>query len=339
MITSLVLDPEVFSDDVLGDEVARREVERLLEGVLRNGILLDTAERTLVRQIAGAAGGLTIARRQRLELLLAEVLKGGTGLVARLDPDFLPKGRSRFALIRALARRLVADAVVTTEASVTALGDLRDVDAIEVSTPTDHAYGRAERRRLDYEQWDRSLDELETPERTDLLARMTRYAWRLTIADPQIGLAGPRLDRFRFGVREILETWARARAPMERSDRPRVEILTTAGRTARKGYVEPEDAAESIRAGLVEPLGEIEGDLRFRLVVKSDADGLFHARFLEANGRCFNFERGFDLFPVGKGATSTTDERTRPNLVAHHPGGTRYLRRIRALPTMLEREY
>ena len=337
MIVSYVLDPGLFEPKFLSDGRYAERVLQLLKGVQTNGVLLDTGSARLLKASLKGMEKCRGGQADRIKFFLTEVVletQSGTrtylARTAEQDQLGLQKGQKAMELLlKHVATQLSADAVIGTPHTARGISSWSKDSGIAVTSLMSYANSEAERKRMEYAGWDRALDEMSEDKRQDLIGKMVRYANRIAIFDPQIGRATKRIDRFKDGVGEILRIW-KSSLPPAVSDNRRLEIVTCAG-TSPSGFVRPNDAAENVSEKLIQPLRKCFR-IDIELTILDDEHGAFHARFLQVGGRAFNFERGFDLFRPGRRRDGT--RLPRAVLVAQHPGGPRYLAKVRALRTL-----
>ena len=133
--------------------------------------------------------------------------------------------------------------------------------------------------------------------------RSVRFAKWLRFYDAYIG-TGNNTSRFRKGIEYILDLWQQHGFFVVQQGMGSVEIYTG---PAEQVWGDDEDHVKESKLKrnqenhrkvireLVEPLDN-QFPWPVKLFVKADRDGIFHARYLEAQHAIVRIDRGFDLF-------------------------------------------
>jgi len=341
MIVSFLLDPGLFESGSLGSSLAYA-MKDLLQGILSNGVLLDTQSAMLFKKSLGALS-LDDPHLYSVRQLLEEIWKDKRRCIANVAPE-VGGGCSTDlrAILLAIAGDWLPDCVVATDAVHRELRkEFEEGDRPLVTALPQYSRSDAEAMRRYWEKLPDALDTLPDERRESLLDHMVSYARRLGIFDPQIGVAGNHMYAFLEGIAEIVRMWDKS---IERFSRGNwsgphdLDIYTCAG-YGGKGFVSRDKSVQEMTERLRDPLERqfSQFGLRVTIQVKDDENKDFHARVLAANGRVFQFERGFDFFR-GRGphppGLPPPKRRWRCVLVSQPPWGPGYVSRLKRLPSM-----
>ena len=160
-----------------------------------------------------------------------------------------------------------------------------------------------EANRQRYENQVGPIDTLPNTEVDDLIIHTVRFAKRLWFYDAYIG-TGNNTSRFRKGIKYILSLWEDHGFFASQQGIGNVKIFTCNAAQIRDDETDHakenklEQNQENYRKvvrELIEPLKN-QFPWPVELIVKSDPDGIFHARYLETQHAIIQVERGFDLF-------------------------------------------
>jgi hypothetical protein len=308
MLMSAVPDPSAF-DVSYFDAVYRIQAEDFLRGIERNGLLIVDSGKRIQNAIIGRITSLPIKYRQQLQIKIEELLlKKKTKRIIAITTS--SNGTSPPDLL-GLAYRLKTDTKV--DALIVGDGSLKTLkseqkhvaDIVPLSEYRDSDF-EADRQR--YENKIGPIDTLPKTEVDSLVIRLVRFTKWLRFYDPQIG-KGSNTSRFRKGIEYILSLWKDHGFFATQQGIGEVQIFTCEAEHIRDD--ETEHAKESklkrnqenyrkIVRELIEPLKN-QFPWPIELFVKSDPDGIFHARYLETQHAIISVERGFDLFKQNSG--------------------------------------
>lgn len=300
MITSLVVDPRCFAPEVLAEPEARIGAERLLHGVLENGILLCTERKHHVTALTSAVAALDSRAGQRLQVLMSEIGKNQKMFVApeRLDGscDRTPTSLDR---IGKLAVTMCSDLVVCRDRSDERhLSRLRR-HGIEVCALSDYVSSDTEGRRRDWYRTTR-VDNLPDRQSAELIGRLIRYATDILVIDrvfaraAATGGSGRQITSFAGGLVYLADCW-REFSPYAGSCGLNIHLISIAGSSsAAAGHLEP----GSVEAEIRRVVSQVDSANSVRnLVVRLKADRqppIVKDRFVSVMGRCFGVQHGID---------------------------------------------
>ena len=333
MLVSAVLDPSAFDAEYF-DELYTIHAVDFLRGIQRNGLLIVDSRNRLRDALVKRVETLPIKFRQRLQILVEDLLlkKRSRRIIACfIPPDYTPSG-NLLDLAYHLKTSTKANAFVVGDDSLETLRSTQryDEDIIPLSEYRDSNF-EAERRR--YENQVGPIDTLSESEVEELIIRSVRFAKRLWFYDAYIG-TGNNTSRFRKGIEYILFLWKKHGVFASQQGVGNIEIFTCNAEQIRGD--ETDHAKESklernqeshrkIIRELIEPLNLNEDfPWPIKLSVKSDPDGIFHARYLEAQHAIIRIDRGFDLFKQNGGF--------RRNFFTLNMAESSHLRECRDLP-------
>lgn len=292
MLVSAVLDPSAF-DTGYFDALYTIQAVDFLKGIEKNGLLIVDSENRLRDALVKRVEMLPIKFRQRLQILVEELLlkKRSRRIIACfIRPDYTPSG-DLLNLAYHLKTSTGADALIVGNNSLETLTSTQryGVDIIPLSEYRDSDF-ETERQR--YENQVGSIDTLRRSEVENLIIRSVRFVKWLRFYDPYVGRRD-NTDDFRRGIEYILSLWHEHGFFSSQPGTGSVEIFTRKGR-----YVQ--DQHHRIVQELITPL-EKQFPWSIKFVIKADPDGIFHARYLEAQHAVIRVERGFDLFKQNGG--------------------------------------
>lgn len=308
MLMSAVLDPSAFDVEDF-DELYAIQVEDFLRGIWRNGVLIVDSERKLQEELFEKAKSLPgTGRWQRLRILVTDLLKEKSKRVA--VPSVSPSNASLAGLLDltcALKTDTEADGLIVGDESfeklrfhpehrhgIVPLSEYRDSDF--------------EKERQRYYDGLEPIDTLLESDVKDVISRSARFTKWLRFYDAYIG-SGDNTSHFRKGIEYILNLWREHGFFASQQGIGSVEIFTCSAEQIRDD--ETDSAKESklernqenyqkVVRELVEPLSE-DFPWPIKLFVKSDSDGIFHARYLETQHAIIRIDRGFDIFKQNGG--------------------------------------
>ena len=303
MLVSIVMDPRCLAPEAMESEGALFGAETLLEGVMENGVLLAADSKAYVRSLASASGDLSSRTGQRLQVLVAEILKAPQRFVAEDRTTSLRKvPREKTSGLGQVAKMLRADVVVCRSAEdVQTLSGLAD-RGIEVCTMMDYRCSATEALRKQWFQTTR-LDDLVPARRQNVIGRALKYATEIVVVDRYVGVAAKegrsnaRLQRFARGLVYVAECW-RKHSPYAEASKgsvPTLHLVSIAGTMgAAGGYVNHALADPAIRAAVqrADRYGSV-GKLQLSLKVDSQPP-IANDRFIAGMSRCFGVHHGLD---------------------------------------------
>ena len=294
MLISIVMDPTCLTPKGISCGAARAGAERLLDGVLRNGVLLAADSRQYVAELASAASGLGARTGQLIQLYIAEIGKRSSMYIATDSSlqigSFKPPTLAR---LRDIALALHADIVVCRDPPDTGfVADLRNYGT-EVCTLSNYELSKAEARRRGWTQTTR-IDHLSAVDSEWLVGRTLRYATEILVCDKYIAHAAksgwmtPQLKRFGKSLVYVARCWKK-HSPYARFQKPNINILSVAG-----GNVNPYTAEKVIRQ-VVSRLDSNRCIGKVYISLKIDRHpSITSERYLSAMGRCFGVQHGID---------------------------------------------
>lgn len=303
MLMSAVLDPSAFDVEDF-DELYMIQAEDFLQGIWRNGVLIVDSERKLQETLFEKAESLPgTGKGERLRILLTDLLKEKSKRVAvRLV------SLSNVSSVNLL--ELTCDLKIGTEANILIVGDKNFKELRFNPKYSNHIFPLSEYRDSDFEA-DRQryenqlgpIDKLSKSTVEDIIVRSIRFTKWLRFYDAYIG-SGENTSRFRRSIEYILTLWKKHSFFVSRQSIGPVDIYTCDAEHIRDD--ETEQAKESklkrnhekyrkVIRELIDPLNQ-EFPWQINLFVKSDPDGIFHARYLETQHTIIRIDRGFDLF-------------------------------------------
>ena len=295
MLVSAVLDPSAF-DKAHFDELYRIYAEEFLLGIKRNGVLIFDSDNRLRDALVKAVRSLDSKYGQRLQILVDQILlNNDSKRLVRCSVEGDARRADFFRLSSRLQTVTEADALVTNQPPLKG-GD-------QVVLLSKYRYSGIERERRRYDDGMVSIDALPKSEVDDMIVRSVRFAKWLRFYDGYIG-TGNNISHFRKGITYILSLWEDKGFFVSEQGIGSVEIYTC---PAERIWDDEEDHVKESKSernrenyrriiqSLINPLRE-----RFpwpvKLFVKSDPDGIFHARYLETQQAIIRIDRGFDLF-------------------------------------------
>ena len=308
MLVSAVVDPSAF-DVAYFDELYTIQTVDFLKGIQRNGLLIVDAENRLRDALVKQIVSLPIKPQQRLQFLIQELLLKKKS--KRVIACFVSLNDIASVPFLDLAYHLKTDTradalIVGKESLETLQSDRRFNESIIPLSEYRDSDFEASRQR--YENKIGPIDTLPKTEVDNLVIRSVRFTKWFRFFDPQIG-KGNNTSRFQKGIEYILSLWKDNGFFATQQGIGEVRIYTCEAEHIRDD--ETEHAKESklkrnqenyrkIVRELIEPLKN-QFPWPIELFVKSNPDGIFHARYLETQHATINVERGFDMFKTNGG--------------------------------------
>lgn len=302
MLVSAVLDPSAFDADYFNALYTIHAVD-FLRGIERNGLLIVDSENRLRDALVKRVKMLPIKFRQRLQILIEELLlkkKSRRTIPCLVPPNYTPS-ESLLDLAYHLKTHTKADGLIVGSESLETLKSEQRLGGSIVPL-SEYRDSDFERNRQRYESQVGPIDTLPKSEVENLIIRSVRFAKWLRFYDPYIG-TGNNTSRFRKGIDYVLTLWYKHGFFARERGIGDVKIFTCAEHIredetnhAKESKLErnQENHRKVIRE-LIELLNE-DFPWPIELSVKSDSDGIFHARYLETQHAIIRVERGFDLF-------------------------------------------
>ena len=303
MLMSAVLDPSALDVEDL-DELYTIQAEDFLHGIWKNGVLIVDSERRLQDALSIKVELLPIKSR-RLQTLLTDLLKEKSKRVAVPSVSL-----SNASLADADLLDIAYHLKMGTEANILIVGDKNFEELRFNPKYGNHIFPLSEYRdsnfeadRQRYENQLGPIDKLSKSTVEDIIVRSIRFTKWLRFYDAYIG-SGENTSRFRRSIEYILTLWKKHSFFVSRQSIGPVDIYTCDAEHIRDD--ETEQAKESklkrnqekhrkVIRELIDPLNQ-EFPWQINLFVKSDPDGIFHARYLETQHTIIRIDRGFDLF-------------------------------------------
>ena len=300
MLVSAVLDPSAFNASCF-DALYSIHALDLLKGIERNGLLIVDSENrlrdTLIKQIRS----VPIKYRQRLQILVEEILlkKRSKRVIACFVSSNYEPSRDLLDLAYYLQTSTEADALIVGNESLERLkSDQRHGENIILLS--EYRDSNFEKERQRYYDGLEPIDTLSESEVEDAIIRSIRFSTWLRFYDKQIG-KGTSTRNFLEGIEYVLSLWREHGVFASQEGRGSVEIYTGTAKPIR-GYETDQvrrdklaynrEQHQKIIRELMEPLNDWFS-WPVRLFVKEDPDGIFHARYLEAQYAIIQVERGF----------------------------------------------
>ena len=304
MLVSAVLDPSAF-DPAHFDELYRIHAEDFFRGIGSNGLLIVDSENRLRNALIKQVESLPIKYGQRLRILVEEILlkkKSKRVVTCHVSPSEAFSG-DLLELTRQLKRSTKADALIVKNQNLKTLefNQQSSVDIVPLSEYRDSGF---EKERQKYYERVGPIDTLSKEKVDDIIIRSVRFTKWLRFYDKQIG-KGTNTSNFQRGIAYILTLWGDHGFFSSQLGTGEVEIFTCIAEQirddetdhAKKSKMERNlNNYQKIIRDLIGPLKKNFPDLPVKLFVKSDPDGIFHARYLETQHAVIRVDRGFDLF-------------------------------------------
>ena len=313
MLVGIVLSPRTFAPECVCDELTRREVERALQAVLQNAVLLVDSFAGFISDILKNAELLPTKYRQQILMLIEEIAKAKKRCIAaiRKSAKQTSGNESNEVRLGRVASELEADVIVCAsldECSTVAGATSYEGEVVRIR---DFSQSGVEVIRQAHLQ-NRRLDVLPPDERAQIIGRALKYTRRVVLADKMLGIAtkGRKLKWFVAGAGFVVKCWQRS-SPYSKYEKLQLELITVAGQAGAKGgYVDPTEAADAIQRELRTNV-LLSAVASVQITLKKDADpSIFADRFIEAKGRCYQIRHGLDdlgrLDNVGGQARPTT---------------------------------
>ena len=300
MLVSVVLDPSAF-DASYFDPLYTIQAVDFLKGIERNGLLIVDSENRLRDALLKKVEILPIKARQRLRILVEELLlkKRSRRVIACFVPPDYPPSTNLLNLAYSLKTFTKADALIVANESLERLkSDQRHSENIILLS--EYRDSNFEKERQRYYDGLEPIDTLSESEVEDAIIRSIRFSTWLRFYDKQIG-KGTSTRGFLEGIEYVLSLWREHGVFASQEGRGSVEIYTGTAKPIR-GYETDQvrrdklaynrEQHQKIIRELMEPLNDWF-PWPVRLFVKEDPDGIFHARYLEAQYAIIQVERGF----------------------------------------------
>jgi hypothetical protein len=303
MLMSAVIEPSAFDANYF-DAVYRIQAEDYLNGIERNGLLIVDSGKRLQDALISRIKSLPDKYGQQLLIKITELLlkkrTKRTIAIPVSSNDVSPSNLLDLAF--QLKTDTKADALIVGEDSLKTLKSEQKHggDIVPLSEYRDSDF---EANRQRYENQVGPIDTLPNTEVDDLIIHTVRFAKRLWFYDAYIG-TGNNTSRFRKGIKYILSLWEDHGFFASQQGIGNVKIFTCNAAQIRDNETDHakenklEQNQENYRKivrELIEPLKN-QFPWPVELIVKSDPDGIFHARYLETQHAIIQVERGFDLF-------------------------------------------
>ena len=317
MLVSAVLDPAAFDSDYF-DALYTIQAVDFLKGIQRNGLLIVDSENRLRDALVKQIKSLPIKPQQRLRSLIEElVLKKRS---KRVIACFVSLNDTSSVSLLDLAYHLKtgtkADALIVGKKSLETLKSDRRFSECMVPL-SEYRDSNFEKDRQQYENQFGPIDTLPKSEVEDIIIRSVRFSKWLRFYDPYIGRRKNTPD-FQKGIKYILSLWNQPGSFASQQGVRSVEIFTCSHRD-----VQTHVQHQRITQKLIKPLTR-RFPLPIHFSIKDDADGIFHARYLETQHAIIRVDRGFDLFK--------RNGEFRRNFFTLHKAESSHLRECRDLP-------
>lgn len=308
MLVSAVPDPSAF-DASYFDKVYIIQAEDFLRGIEKNGLLIVDSGKRIQNALIERITSLPIKYRQQLQIRVEDLLlkkkskrtiscplsQNGTTLNNLLDTVCQLKTYTK------------ADAIIIGNKSLQTLKTEQRYTE-DIVPLSEYRESEFETNRQRYENPVGPIDSLSKSDVENLIIQSIRYTRRLCFYDAYIG-SGNNTSRFRKGIEYILNIWKdHGFFIAQQADGP-VRIFTCNAEQIRDDETDHAKESKSKRnqeyyrkiiRELIEPLKNQFG-WPIELYVKSDPDGIFHARYLETQHAVIRVDRGFDLFKQNGG--------------------------------------
>ena len=306
MLVSAVLDPYVLDfDDAYFDDLYMINAEDLLKGIKKNGVLIVDSGKKLQNALRDRikSQAFPMKYQKRLQILVEELLKNKKRRI--VECPVAPNSTSSGNLLG-----IACDLKTDTEADGLIVGN-NNFEALRFNPKySDGIVPLSEYRDSDFEKERQRycdglgpIDTLSRSEVDKIIIRSIRFSKWLRFYDGYIG-TGENTSRFRKGVEYILSLWREHGFFASQQGIGSVEIFTCSAEQIRDDETDHARASkleqnqenyQKIIRELVEPLNE-KYPWTVKLFVKSDPNGIFHARYLETQHAIIRIDRGFDLF-------------------------------------------
>ena len=290
MLVSAVLDPSAFDAEYF-DVLYTIHAVDFLRGIQKNGQLIVDSENTLRDALVKRVETLPIKFRQRLQILVEELLlkKRSRRIIACSIPSDYTPSDNLLDLAYHLKTSTRADALVVGNDSLETLKSTQKYggNIIPLSEYRDSDF---EIERQWYENQVGPVDTLRRSEVENLIIRSVRFAKWLRFYDPHIGI-GNNINRFRRGIEYILSLWYEHGFFASQQGLGSVEIFTCKGQHVQDQHRRiVEELTTSLEEQFPWPIG---------FLIKVDRTGpdrIFHARYLESQHAIIRVDYGLDLF-------------------------------------------
>lgn len=312
MLVSAVLDPYVFDfDDAYFDDLYMINVEDLLKGIKKNGVLIVDSGKKLQNALRDRikSQAFPMKYQKRLQILVEELLKNRKRRI--VECPVAPNSTSSGDLLE-----IACDLKTATDADGLIVGN-NNFEALRFNPKysegivplSEYRDSNFEKERQRYCDGFGPIDMLSRSKVDDIIIRSIRFSKWLRFYDKYITIADNTSD-FLNGIKYILSLWRDHGFFAPRQGMGELEIFTG---TEHIREDEEGHAKESKLARRQENYRKVERELmewlqkkapqwwQLRIFVKDDPDHIFHARFLETQHAIIQIDSGFDLFdPNGK---------------------------------------
>ena len=294
MLVSAVADPAIFGPQGIKDKLTKREAVTFLRGILQNGVLLDGPTKELLRESIVQVCRLKVHDRQAVQILLEEIAKQHKKLVVKcggtLFESFGALGSPQ--QLAALGNYFKADAVLTISETEQQFKGLLG-GACEVVTIEDMTDSVYENTRQTLLNCFKPIDMIPAQALEQLIGRSVKFAGTIRFFDYMMAKSGKSNKNFRAGIHYFVSIWSRWRV-LDSTTSLSIELISVAGRQTAAGFLDLTEARSNLSA-IIEYLQQFAG-VNVRQILKRDDNRIFHTRGLEARGRTFTLDPGFDSF-------------------------------------------
>ena len=226
MLVSVVVDPSAFNEENF-DESYKIQAEILLEGILKNGMLIVDSEEVLREELRKKILSLPSTIGQQLQSLLTEILKNETKYIVACCVE--SDDNSTDELLD-LAINLKLDDDVDVDALIVSNQSLENLisgqmDGEGIVPLSEYRNSDFENRRKRYDNGFDSIDQLPKSEVDEIIVRATRFSKSLRFYDRHIGQR-TNTCHFYAGIEYILSLWHEHGFFVSNQDFGKVEIYT-----------------------------------------------------------------------------------------------------------------
>lgn len=292
MLVSAVLEPSAFDANYFTTLYTIQAVD-FLKGIARNGVLILDSENRLRDAIVKQIELLPIKPRQRLQILIEELLlKRRSKRVIACSFDDIPSN-DLSDLAYCLWELTKADALIVGNESLQRLKSAGSHNR-NIVPCSEYRESVFEHERQQFDNQIGPIDSLSESEVENLIIRSIRFAKWLRFYDPYIGRGNT--EGFREGIAYVLSLWEEHGFFASQQGIGHVEIFTCKTPDFQKGP-DIEQQNQNIK-DLITPL-ESQFPWSIKVMIKVDRRGddrIFHARYLEAQHVIIRIDKGFDLF-------------------------------------------
>ena len=291
MLVCAVVSPSVFDSGNFENPAYQMQVHLFFDALQSNAVLLVDPKAILFEDIHCAIEKLGIKFRQRLMVYLTELRKDlrqkrNRRTVVKVDQSKYGTDQNYSSLQQCLevAKASGADAVFLSEEEIGNISQ-NSVD-VQVERMSEYYDTKFEEKRRGFVESLPSNDKMQPKEFDDLIVRATRFSRWLRIYDKQIGKSSSpsKFNNFGRGIERILRLWIQ-----HCHFAPDFFEIITVSESRHGGH----ETNRSVRKQLLK-MGE-KLNLKTRVNIKQDENGIFHDRFLQTQTIPVEFERGFDF--------------------------------------------